>query len=335
MIISFFIYKNYQIKGEPAEVIISQPNIDPWKEQYILPYDAVFARTFNPVEPLITPNTEFVVCPESAIQEDLWHHNIEGSRSILHIRKYIGKYPNINLIIGASTFRMFEENEPLTQTARKFNDVDKYYEAFNTALFLNRNPGVGMYHKSKLVPGPEKMPFQRLLRPLQDFAFDLGGTVGSLGLSAERTVFTSSDGKFTAPAIICYESVYGGFVAEFVKNGANLLFIITNDGWWEDSPGHKQHFSFAPLRAVETRRNLARSANTGISAFIDQRGDIIEKTEYWKPAVLKASLPANNELTFYVKYGDYIGRISTFVSLLLILVTVVSSVVNRKNKLKA
>jgi len=335
MIISLFIYKNYEIKGETAEVIISQPNIDPWKEQYILPYDEVFARTFNPVEPLITSNTEFVVCPESAIQEDLWHHNIESSRSILHIRKYIEKYPNINLIIGASTFRMFGENEPLTPTARKFNDVDKHYEAFNTALFLNKNPGVGMYHKSKLVPGPEKMPFQRLLRPLQDFAFNLGGTVGSLGLSAERTVFTSSDGKFRVPAIICYESVYGGFVAEFVRNGANLLFIITNDGWWENSPGHKQHFSFAPLRAVETRRSLARSANTGISAFIDQRGDIIEKTEYWKPAVLKASLPANNELTFYVKYGDYLGRISTFVSLLMILVTVVSSVVSRKNKLRA
>ncbi len=334
IIVSAFLYKNYEIKGEPAEVIISQPNIDPWKEQYLLSYSEVFKRTFDPVEPLITTNTEFVVCPESAIQEDLWHHNLEESRSILYIRKYIEKYSNLNLIIGASTFRMFGENEPLTRTARKFNDVDKYYEAFNTALFINNTPHVGMYHKSKLVPGPEKMPFQRLLRPLQNLAFDLGGTVGSLGLSPERTVFTSLDGKFKVPAIICYESVYGGFVAEFVCNGANLLFIITNDGWWGNTAGHKQHFSFAPLRAIETRRSVARSANTGISAFINQRGDIIQQTEYWKPAVLKASIPANNEMTFYVVHGDYIGRISLFISSLLILVSIVSSVVNRKNSIR-
>jgi len=253
------------------------------------------------------------------------------SLSIRQIRKFIARHPKVNIVIGASTFRLFGENEPLMRTARKFNDVDKYYEAFNSALFINSGEKIGMYHKSKLVPGPEKLPFQRLLWPLQKVAFDLGGTVGSLGYSSERTVFTSSDGKFKVPAIICYESIYGDFCAEFVRNGANLLFIITNDGWWGNTPGYRQHFSFAKLRAVETRRCVARSANTGISAFINQRGDIIERTQYWETAVIKATLKANDQMTFYAKYGDYIGRVSAFLSILLLLISFTFSIIE-KNK---
>jgi apolipoprotein N-acyltransferase len=285
-------------------------------------------------EPLITDSTRFIVCPESALQEDIWHRSVENSRSIVLIRRFLEKYPQLNIVIGASTFRLFEEDEPLTPTARKFADVDRHYEAYNTAFFINDEQEVGMYHKSKLVPGPEKMPFQKLLSPLQQLAFDLGGTVGSLGYSAERDVFTSKCGNYVVPAIICYESVYGYFVAEFVKNGANVLFIITNDGWWGNTAGHRQHFSFAPLRAVETRRSIARSANTGISGFVNQRGDILQASGYWTPDVMKAQIHTSEEITFYVKYGDYIGRISAFLSIFLILIAFVTSRLNR-DKLRA
>ncbi len=330
---SEMLYRNYEEKPNPVEIVVAQPNVNPWNEQYILPSRDVINRNLVLADSLVTPETEFVLCPESAIQEDIWHHSINKSPSILIIRKFINDYPNLNLIIGASTFSLFQDGEKITKTARKFSDVDKYYDAFNSALFINKNEDIGLYHKSKLVPGPEKMPFQLLLRPFQDFAFDLGGTVGSLGMSAKREVFTSVDGKFKVPAIICYESIYGEFCSKFVKNGANLLFIITNDGWWGNTAGHRQHFAFAPLLSVETRRSLARSANTGISGFINQRGDIIEKTDYWEPAVIKASLNANDKITFYVKYGDLIGRLFTFLSGLFILISITSSITNRK-KLK-
>jgi len=330
---SEMLYRNYAEKPNPVEIVVAQPNVNPWNEQYVLPSRDVINRNLVLADSLVTPETEFVLCPESAIQEDIWHHSINKSPSILLIRKFIKDYPNLNLIIGASTFSLFQEGEKITKTARKFSDVDKYYDAFNSALFINKNEDIGLYHKSKLVPGPEKMPFQRLLRPFQDFAFDLGGTVGSLGMSAEREVFTSIDGKFKVPAIICYESIYGEFCSKFVKNGANFLFIITNDGWWGNTAGHRQHFAFAPLLSVETRRSLARSANTGISGFINQRGDIIQKTGYWEPAVIRASLNANDKITFYVKYGDLIGRLFTFLSALFILISITSSITNRK-KLK-
>ena len=123
--------------------------------------------------------------------------------------------------------------------------------------------------------------------------------------------------------VICYESIFGEYVTGYVQKGAELIFIITNDGWWKNTPGYKQHMSFARLRAIETRRSIARSANTGISCFINQRGDVSQPTGWWVDAAIKGTINANDEITFYVKYGDYIARISLFVSALLLLNLVV------------
>ena len=100
---------------------------------------------------------------------------------------------------------------------------------------------------------------------------------------------------------------------------------MTNDGWWKNTPGYRQHLSFARLRAIETRRSVARSANTGISALINQRGDVMQQTKWWQRTALRGNLQANDKLTFYVRYGDYIGRVVTFMAVLLLLYYLSSS----------
>jgi apolipoprotein N-acyltransferase len=120
--------------------------------------------------------------------------------------------------------------------------------------------------------------------------------------------------------IICYESVFGKYVTDYVKNGANLLFIITNDGWWKNTKGYEQHFYYASLRAIETRRSVARAGNTGISAFIDLRGNVISKTEWWKEAILKGTITPESRITFYVKYGDWLLKSGTFLALIVLLI---------------
>ena len=95
--------------------------------------------------------------------------------------------------------------------------------------------------------------------------------------------------------------------------------IITNDGWWKNTAGHKQHLSYASLRAIETRRSIARSANTGISAFINQKGDIESQTKWWEEAYLNKELNLNNKITIFVKYGDLVGRVSGFLFFLFML----------------
>jgi apolipoprotein N-acyltransferase len=330
LVISCVMYSNYEEEERPLEVIVTQANIDPYTEQYSLPPREVVDRNLDLAETLITGETDFLVCPESSIQEPIWEHRYEDSPSLKEIMKFIGEYPRLKVIIGASTFKEFFEGEEVTYTARKFRDADAYYDAYNTVFYIDASGEYQVYHKSKLTPGVEKMPFPKYLGFLENFAIDLGGTVGSLGTDEIRRVFTSSDDSPGVSAVICYESVYGEFFAEFARNGAELIFIVTNDGWWGDTPGHRQHFTYARLRAVETRRSIARSANTGISGFINQRGDILQESAYWVPAVMKEKINANDRVTFYSLYGDYIARIAAFISAMLLLIGI--SLALRKNK---
>jgi apolipoprotein N-acyltransferase len=217
------------------------------------------------------------------------------------------------LVTGASSYRHYKKWETPSPTARKNRQGNYFYDSYNTALQLDTTELVQYSHKSKLVPGVERMPTWAGF--LEKYAIDLGGMTGSLGRDTIQHVFENHySGMKIAPSI-CYESVYGEYMGEFVKKGAQLIFIITNDGWWRDTPGHRQHCSYARLRAIESRRSIARSANTGISCFVNQRGDMFQATKYWEPAAIKQTINANTELTFYTLHGDYIARICNWLLL--------------------
>ena len=121
--------------------------------------------------------------------------------------------------------------------------------------------------------------------------------------------------------IICYESVYGEFVTEYVRAGATVLAIMTNDAWWGNTPGHKQHMAYARLRAIETRRPIVRSANTGISGFISPLGQVTSQLDYDRKGVLTKSVTPQTKTTLYVQYGDYIFRLVAFLAAFLFLFT--------------
>ncbi len=333
IIISFHIYNNYREKGKSVSIVIVQPNIDPYNEKFIEPSRIQINKMLNLARTKTDSSTDFVVFPESAIQENIWERHLNNSFSIDSLRRFIKKYPHLNIVIGASSFKMFLKGEKLSATARKFSNVNQWYDAYNTALLIDSTKNIQIYHKSKLVPGVEKMPFPNILKPLDKYAIDLGGITGSLGISKNREPFISQiDSLKIAPAI-CYESAYGEFMTKYIRNGANLIFVITNDGWWGNTQGYKQHFVLSILRAVETRRSIVHCANTGISAFINQRGDVFQKTTYWKPAVIKKNIKANSQLTFYVVYGDYIAKISAFIAALFFIISIINRILNRKNSL--
>ena len=140
---------------------------------------------------------------------------------------------------------------------------------------------------------------------------DFGGLTYSRGYDNERKNFKSFNNFYLSP-IICYESVYGEYVTEYTRSGSKLFAIITNDGWWDVSEGHKQHLSYAKLRAIENRRNIVRSANTGVSSIINYRGEIEDSIEYGEEGFINTNVGLIEEETFYVNYGDYIFRISLF-----------------------
>jgi apolipoprotein N-acyltransferase len=311
---SIAIYASYEEKGTDIEVVIVQPNIDPYGEQYDLNPVVATGRMLDLARTKITPNTRLILTPESMIQEYVWEHQIDQSPSLRVIQEFLSQYDSIEMIVGMSSLSLVEERTP---AARPYGNL--YYEPHNTALLVSKNFYCQKYYKSKLTPGVEIMPFVKYFRPLEKLAIDMGGTVGTLGISPNREVFHSQYGTPSFSPIICYESIYGDFVAGFVRNGAQFLCIITNDGWWGDTPGYRQHARYARLRAIETRRDIARCANTGISCFINQRGDVSQFTPYWEEAVISQTIKANDKITFYVKYGDIIGRVALFSMGILIL----------------
>ncbi|MDR0438485.1 MAG: apolipoprotein N-acyltransferase [Bacteroidales bacterium] len=314
IVISAIMYKTYKEKGSDVEVVIVQPNIDPYGEQYELNPVVATERMLDLARTKVTPNTRLILTPESMIQEYVWEHQLDYSPSLRLIQEFLSQHDSIEMIAGLSSFRLVKERTP---AARSYGNL--YYEAHNVALLVSENDYSQKYYKSKLTPGVEIMPFVKYFRPLERLAIDMGGTVGTLGISPNREVFISQYGTPPFAPVICYESIYGDFVAGFVRNGAQFLCIITNDGWWGNTPGHRQHMRYAKLRAIETRRDIARCANTGISAFINQRGDVSQATPYWEEAVIAQNVKANSKITFYVKYGDYIGRISLFLAGILLL----------------
>jgi apolipoprotein N-acyltransferase len=328
IITSRVIYNQYKETPNPVNFVVVQPNLDPYSEQYTLPPPEVIGHIISLAGPNLNDKVNFLVAPESAIQEGMWENDLRTFASIRLLRQIIEQYPGLNILIGGSTFFAFERGEPIPRSARKFTDTDRYYNAYNAAIMINSLDTLQLYHKSKLTPGVEILPSFKGFKWLEKYAINLGGTVGSLGMDSVRKVYTTIRSVPVGPAI-CYESIFGEFFAEFVKNGAQIMIIITNDGWWGNTAGHRQHYAFAHLRAIETRRSIARSANTGISAFIDQRGDAHQVTKYWEPAVIKGSLNANTKLTFYVRHGDYIARYLTAMGIMILLLAVFISVKKR------
>jgi apolipoprotein N-acyltransferase len=297
-------------KKRNPEIVIVQPNIDPYNEKFNGSYREQLTKMLALAETKIDSNTNCVVFPETALTENLWENDLQKTYSIQALHLFQQNHPKLDIVIGASSAYQYQLGEDRSPTAKKFSDANEYYEDYNTALFLSASGSVEKYHKSKFVPGVEMMPFPALLKPLEKLAINMGGTTGSLCGQKERTVFVSKTNALKIAPAICYESVFGEFVTQYVKKGANVIFIITNDGWWGDTPGYRQHLAYARLRAIETRRSVVRSANTGTSCFIDRWGNVTQATAWWKPAVIKQTVLLGEEQTFYVKQGDYLARIA-------------------------
>ena len=326
--ISFSLYIYFNSKDQNDKIInvlIVQPNVDPYIDKFSKGYKEQLGDFISLVRTGLTKDNQLLIAPETVLLEGIWENSLEASYSIKVFRQLQSEFPNLNIMVGATTYKAFAYGEKKTNTAREIRNQNVFYDVYNSAVFIPNNGDVQVYHKTKLVPGAEKMPFPYVLDPLAKLAVDLGGTSGSLGNDNYLNSF-SVESSVVSP-LICYESVYG----DMKLGKTNLLAIITNDGWWKNTAGYKQHFHYARLRAVEQRKSIVRSANTGISGVINERGEILKKTEWDESVCINAKVNLNYVATFYSQYGDYIGRISLFIAVLLLIITFVKEIVKKSN----
>lgn len=331
-ILSISMFNHYLLKNteqDKIQVVVLQPNIDP----YNVKFDPKTANKqldglLDLADSIADETVDYFIAPETALPQGFWIDKFNTEVRIKKIRHFLSKYPQAKFIVGINSYRKAANHERKKVTVRKSPNGKFYFEAYNSAIQIDTSTQIAIYHKSQLMMGPEKMPFLETFSFLEHFILDLGGLVGSLGKQDKRTVFSNNSTK--AGIIICWESVFSQYVTEYVKNGANVLFVITNDGWWGDTPGYKNHLLYSRLRSVETRRSIARSANTGISCIINQRGEIMQATSYQTKTAIKASININNKQTYFVKNGDYIGRIAAFFAVLTVLYTFVFKLIPKK-----
>ncbi len=322
MVCSLVIGSRYQEVSEgTVPVVIAQPNFDPYHKFQSMTQDQqnavlldLFARGLKEdrKERPDDSSTVLLLAPET-FTSDILCNDVPSSRTFRRFVSFLREHPGAEILFGASSWTRYEQMARPSANARKMGD-GAWYETHNSALIVDSTGRYSLYQKSKLVPGVEMLPYVKVLGPIDDKL--LGGVAGRcVGQPAVSNLLFRQE--VPVGCAVCYESVYGEHCASYVRAGAKLLTIITNDAWWGDTPGYRQHLNYARLRAIETRRDIARCGNTGISAFIDQQGRILQRTAWWEPAVLHGTVNLSSRETFFVRAGDIVGRLCEFLFVLL------------------
>lgn len=312
-------------------IVLVQPNVDPWDEKFVAGKEqAQLQKLIRLSESQLDSNTALVIWPETAVPVQINEDEMKTNYFMAPVWDFLKRHPNVNLLTGIEGFRFFNEKDK-TPYSFRVPETNKYADSYNSAALLDSSR-FQVYHKSKLVPGPEALPsFLKFMSPLFE---KFGGTTGGYARQSERTVLSTYNHSYRIAPAVCYESIYGEFMATYVRNGADLIVVITNDGWWGDTPGYRQHEQYARLRAIETRCWVAHSANTGISCFIDPSGTVIDPQPWDKTAVIKQSLPPahkdTDRKTFYVRYGDILSKTAMALTILLVIGWLITLIKNVK-----
>lgn len=294
------------------DVFIAQPDIDLQAKHGGLTQEEQTAKLLAQFAQAPKQDRVLLIGPET-FSNDVILNDLSLSPTLNTLERFLADRPGSSMLIGASSYDYIQSPVRPSQTARQ-SGKDHWIESHNSALMLSAAHEPQVFHKNKLVVGVEMTPYPSVFRPIDD---KLGGVMGRCVGTGEAS--NLQFGSIPVGCAICYESVYGEYCTGYVRKGAELLAIITNDAWWGDTPGYRQHLSYASLRAIETRRWIARCGNTGISALIDPSGRIVKETSWWQEETLAGKVGLSREKTFFVRHGDFIGRLSVLMFLLILL----------------
>lgn len=332
--ISVGIWNSYEESSEPLKVGILQPNIDPYHKFEKLSQNQQNAILNEEMDQLLSDRDSLdrspmlILAPET-FTNDVVVDQIPSSRTWSRFNGELSRYHGVNMIFGASSYEFIPSESRPSKTARPAGD-GYWSESHNSALIIDGTGRQQIFHKSKLVVAVEMTPYPGFFCKIDDM---LGGVMGRcIGQDEISLLDVKADGaEIPVGCAICYESIYGEYCTGYVRKGARLMTVITNDSWWGNTPGYRQHLSYSSLRAIELRRDIARCGNSGISAFIDQRGRIIEKGPWWEKAVMQGTMNLNDKVTFFVENGDIAGRICSMVFALMAVAMGVRLFLRRKD----
>lgn len=298
VLLSKYLLKQNLSSSGTLEVTIIQPNIDTYNEKFdvLTPLDQS-EKLIHQIQR--ADSNSIILLPETAIPESFYLSDA-FPQSIDTLLK-VAKRKHLRIVGGY----YIKDQENL----------------YNSACFIEEGEIIETRNKIKLLAYAEKIPFDFISGKWSQLVHEQGGAEKSYGTDHTAQVF-SVIGSTKVGTLICFESVFSDITTEMCRNGAQVIFIITNDDWWFDTPGHRQHFAFARIKAIESRKWIARSANTGISGIINAKGEVVNSTEYRKEAIVEGEVLLNTELTFFSQYEKHIRIIIISVSILLLFTSI-------------
>ena len=309
-----------EVSEGSQDVLICQPNLDPYQKFQFLNQNQQNAILLEEAEKGLAGRKSegplLVIAPET-FTSDIVVGSYETSATWRRFVQFLGEHPGTEMLFGASSREYYYDEEARDPSDYRL-DEGGWIQRHNSALTLRADGSTEIFHKSKLVVGTEMTPYPKVILPLARL---LGAGIGRCVGQYEVSLLHAFGEPFGCA--VCYESVFGEYCTEYVRKGAKFLTVITNDAWWGNTPGYRQHLSYSALRAIELRRDIARCGNTGISCFIDQRGRILERGPWWEKTSLEGSVNFNSRVTFFAEHGDITGRVCTFLFLLLLLALLV------------
>lgn len=330
---SAIIYNRYEPVSEgKVSVVVGQPNFDPYHKFESMnqqAQDSVLISLYTKALENDTQESVLLLAPET-FTSPMFLDRIGENVTMQSLEPFFADHPNVEVLFGASTYKYHDTHSAPGLLSYPYGNG--WLTSYNSAVLANPAGSVQIYHKSRLVVGTEKTPYPKVFVPFDNWlckVFKIHGPLIARCIGQDSASVLNYQGTTPLGCAVCYESVYPEYCTEYVKAGAKAMTVITNDAWWGDTPGYRQHLSYSRLRAIELRRDIARCGNTGISCFIDQKGDIVQQSPWWEESVLRGTVNLNSQQTFFVRHGDMAGRICTLVFLLLLALLLVRSVLVR------
>lgn len=289
---------------DAVKIAVIQPNHDSYEDYGGMSGSReVLDSLFSISTKTIAEDTDLIIWPENAIDKPILMNSVSTLRISDSARVW-----NKNFVIGTGIIETYTQQDKPKLIRGTYRGEP--FNIFNGALFVDKDGVRTRYDKAKLVPIVERIPFVNFLNTIDIFNWVEWGALAGFGRGNEPTMIKTS--SFTSPGLVCYDSVYPTWIRKFVNEGADFITIITNDGWWGNSSGHVQHFSYARLRAIEFDRWVVRSANNGTSGIIRPDGTIEQKTEYWVRTGFTSSIPKLTHQTVYARFGDWLSYLCLF-----------------------
>jgi len=311
--VSMYLYYqpgNY-ISDAGARIMVVHPDVDCYTKKFQIPVRDQIDEYFSLIDQTYSPDIDYALFPETAITDAGWAESLSGNEGIIsEIRDRLRNYDDFHLIIGGILYDFPKRNIVHPRLVVHSAKLNTDYITYNAVLNISSGHIPAFRTKQQLVPFEETIPYPDYLSGI----YGLYKTKANLKFFArpERKMIFETN-KIKSGTLICYESAFGLAAASAVKDGAQILNVILNEGWYNSPTGSRLFQNFSKMRAIETRRYIARSSNRGNSGFISDKGEVLGLLDEDRVGTLTMQLPLKRGQTFYVRFGNYLGLIAFMV----------------------